>query len=126
MNENTKTVDVLAVMAKGGVSARIERRYWYVDGKYLGNASQFVPVDPFALAAELTGDFYGEWNGARHVDGREVLRGDVERAIDYRLAVFERVVHHGEQLGHPIRLGDWGEYRIVTDDAALSRIAGVK
>lgn len=60
------------------ITARIERRSWYVDGKYLGNKAEFV-ADSGETAKELTGDFYGEWVGARHIDGEAILSADHTR-----------------------------------------------
>lgn len=117
--------DVLANLQQSGVTVRLERRTWYVDGKYLGEASPFLPVGVDELAAELTGDFYGEWQGRRHVDGEAVLRADLERAIDYRIAVCGRVAHHGAMTHYPVRLSDYGEYRVVTDDSEHARSIGV-
>lgn len=124
LSEGRPVAAVLAALQRGGVTARLERRTWYVDGKYLGTASPFLPVSAEELAAELTGDFYGEWQGLRHVDGEAVVRADLERAIDYRFAVCGRVAHHGEMTHHPVRMDVWGEYRVVTDDTALARTLG--
>lgn len=103
------------------ITARIERRTWYVDGKYLGDKSPFI-ADAGETARELTGDFYGEWKGARHFDGAAIVQADMERAIEDRRMQLEN--HPGAMLGdafgYPIRLGDWGEYRIITTAATIA------
>jgi hypothetical protein len=105
-------------MDKLEITARVERRTWYVNGKYLGSTAKFEP-DSGKTAKELTGDFYGEWQGTRHFDGESILKADMERAIENRRLL---LMNHpgslmGEVIGSPIRLGDWGEYRIVSNAA---------
>lgn len=97
------------------IEARIERRTWYMNGKYLGNTSPFVP-DAGETARELTGDFYGEWQGTRHFDGAVIVQADMDRAIEDRrmLLVNYPDAILGDACGYPIKLGDWGEYRIIT------------
>lgn len=103
------------------ITARIERRTWYVNGTYLGDSSLFVP-DAGETARELTGDFYGEWQGTRHFDGAAIVQADMDRAIEDRRMLLEN--HPGGMLGdafgYPIKLGDWGEYRIITTAVAVN------
>ncbi|HFZ8524825.1 hypothetical protein E4188_22650 (plasmid) [Aeromonas media] len=103
------------------ITARIERRTWYVNGEYLGDKSPFVS-DAGETARELTGDFYGEWQGTRHFDGVAIVREDMERAIESRLMLLENNPGSplGDNFGHPIKLGDWGEYRIITTAVAAN------
>lgn len=103
------------------ITARIERRTWYVNGKYLGDHASFVP-DAGETARELTGDFYGEWQGTRHYDGDAILAADLARAVENRRMLLAN--HPGSMLGdaceHPCKLGDWGEYRIITTAQAVN------
>lgn len=103
------------------ITARVERRTWYVNGKYLGNQSSFAP-DAGETARELTGDFYGEWQGTRHFDGVTIVQNDMEQAIKNRLMLLSNHPDSplGDNVGHPIKLGDWGEYRIVTTAVAVN------
>ncbi|MCA8197281.1 hypothetical protein [Burkholderia vietnamiensis] len=99
------------------ITARVERRSWYVDGKYLGNASPWIEVDPAVIGAETTGNFYGEWQGTRFHDGHKAIAEHIAREIENR-AMLRR--NHpedppGERWCHPCRLGDWGEYVIITN-----------
>lgn len=100
------------------ITARIERRTWYVDGKYLGDKAQFV-ADSGETAKELTGDFYGDWEGTRHFDGAAILAADKAREIEKRDQYLKNwpAAQLGESFCHPCKLGDWGEYRIVTNAA---------
>lgn len=98
------------------IIARIERRSWYVDGTYLGNASPWIEVDPSVIGKETTGHFYGEWAGTRFYDGHKAIAEHIAREIERR-AMLRR--NHptdpdGERLCPPCSLGDWGEYRILT------------
>lgn len=97
------------------ITARIERRTWYVDGKYLGDKAQFN-ADTGETAKELTGDFYGEWQGTRHFDGEEILNAHIAREIESRRLYVTNWpgARLGEMACQPCKLGDWGEYRIVT------------
>ncbi len=97
------------------ITARIERRTWYVDGKYLGDKAQFN-TDTGETAKELTGDFYGEWQGTRHFDGEEILNAHIAREIENRRLYFTNWsdARLCEMACQPCKLGDWGEYRIVT------------
>ena len=101
------------------ITARIERRTWYVDGKYLGLTARFVP-DAGETARDMTGDFYGEWQGTRHFDGEAILNAHIARSIDSRRLLLAN--HPSSPLGdayeYPCRLGDWGEYRIITTATA--------
>lgn len=98
------------------ITARVERRAWYVDGKYVGEKAQFH-TDAGETAKELTGDFYGEWQGLRHFNGEAILNGDIAREIENRRLYLTN--WPGAQLGempcYPCKLSNWGEYRIVTD-----------
>ena len=98
------------------ITARIQRRTWYVDGKYLGDKAEFVE-DSGETAKELTGDFYGECEGARHFDGEAILAEDMAREIENRHLWLKNVpgARLGETYCHPCKLGDWGEFRIVTN-----------
>lgn len=97
------------------ITARIERRTWYVNGQYLGDKSPFIP-DSGETARELTGDFYGEWQGTRHFDGSAIMKANLDRAIEDRRMLLENHPKSllGDAFGYPIKLGDCGEYRIVT------------
>lgn len=97
------------------ITARIERRSWYKNGKYLGNKAEFE-LDTGSTAKELTGDFYGEWEGTRHFDGVAILAEHVAREIENRRLYLQNWpdAQLGEMFGYPCKLGDWGEYRIVT------------
>ena len=97
-------------------TARIERRTWYVEGKYLGNSAQFHP-DFGETAMELTGDFYGEWHGIRHFEGEAIVKAHMEREIENRRLLYKNhsASQPGEMHCHPCKLGNWGEYRIVTN-----------
>jgi hypothetical protein len=101
------------------ITARIERRTWYVDGKYLGDSSPFV-ADSGETAANLTGDFYGEWQGTRRFDGEQILREQMDREIENRRQLLAN--RPGSTLGespcYPCRLSDFGEYRIITNAEA--------
>ncbi|SED36011.1 hypothetical protein SAMN05216178_6934 [Pseudomonas saponiphila] len=101
------------------ITARIERRTWYVNGQYRGDKSQFI-LDAGETARELTGDFYGEWQGTRHFDGAAIVQADMDRAIEDRRMLLENHPDSllGDASGYPIKLGDWGEYRIVTTAVA--------
>lgn len=98
------------------ITARIERRTWVVDGKYLGDKAPFV-ADAGETAKDLTGDFYGEWQGTRHFDGEEILNAHIAREIENRRLYLKN--WPGSQLGeaacYPCALGDWGEYRVLTN-----------
>lgn len=98
------------------ITARIERRTWFVDGKYLGDRAEFV-ADSGQTAHELTGDFYGEWEGTRHFDGVAILEAEMARAIENRSQYLKNWpgAQLGESFGYPCKLGDWGEYRVVTN-----------
>lgn len=98
------------------ITARIERRTWYVDGKYLGDKAEFV-ADSGQTAKNLTGDFYGEWEGKRHFDGEAILAVDMAREIEAREMSLKNCpeAQLGERYCHPRKLGDWGEFRIVTN-----------
>ncbi|MGO4801118.1 hypothetical protein ACEN2T_17710 [Pseudomonas sp. W22_MBD1_FP4] len=103
------------------ITARVERRTWYVDGKYLGDASLFV-ADAGETAQELTGDFYGEWPGTRHFDGAAIVQAAQEQAIERRHLM---LANHpegmlGDAYDFPCKLGDWGEYRIITTAVAAT------
>jgi hypothetical protein len=98
------------------ITARIERRTWYVDGKYLGDASPWIEVAPSVIGDDTTGHCYGEWQGTKFHDGHQAIAQHVAREIENR-AMLRR--NHpddpvGERFCHPCRLGDWGEYRIIT------------
>mgnify|MGYP003385704616 CR=1 FL=1 len=97
------------------ITARIERRSFYADGKYLGSQSPFT-ADNGETARDLTGNFFGEWEGSRYFDGSAIVAADIERAINDRRLLLQN--HPGAALGevhnHPIKLGDWGEYRVIT------------
>jgi hypothetical protein len=99
------------------ITARIERRTWYVDGKYVGHQSPFFADDAGITAAEMTGDFYGEWQGTRHRDGKAILEADMQREIEYRRLLLKN--HPDSLLGEfycsPCKLDNWGEYRVVTN-----------
>lgn len=101
------------------ITAHIERRTWYVDGKYLGYKSPFL-LDEGQTAKDLTGHFYGDWEGTRYRDGAAIIQADLEREIGYRAMVLKNHPDSplGEQHCHPIRLDDWGEYRVVTNAVA--------
>lgn len=105
------------------ITARVERRTWYVKGQYLGANAAFYP-DNGETAKELTGDFYGEWVGTRHFDGEQIVANEIARAIEHRRLLLTN--HPDSQLGeqpcYPCRLGDWGEYRIVTT-AIVNRLS---
>ncbi|KZN20510.1 MULTISPECIES: hypothetical protein [Pseudomonas] len=105
------------------ITARIERRNWYVNGQYLGDKSQFIP-DAGETARELTGDFYGEWQGTRHYDGAAIVQENMDRAIEDRRLLLKNHPDSplGDAFGYPIKLSDWGEYRIVTTASAASAI----
>ncbi|KVV25105.1 hypothetical protein WK78_03175 [Burkholderia cepacia] len=98
------------------ITARIERRSWYVDGKYLGNTSPWIEVDPSTIGDETTGNFYGEWPGTRFHDGHKSIAEHIEREIENRAML--RRNHPDDPIGerpcYPCPLGDWGEYRVVT------------
>lgn len=98
------------------ITARIERRTWYVDGKYVGDKAQFH-ADTGETEKELTGDFYGEWQGARHFDGSAIIKAHLEREIENRRLYLTNwpSAQLGEMPCYPCKLGDWGEYRIVTN-----------
>ncbi|WP_043003060.1 hypothetical protein [Comamonas testosteroni] len=98
------------------ITARIERRTWYVDGKYLGDKAEFV-ADSGETAKELTGDFFGEWEGTRHFDGEAILAADMAREIEKRGLYLKNwpAAQLGESFCYPCKLGDWGEFRIVTN-----------
>lgn len=98
------------------ITARIERRTWYVDGKYLGDKAAFVE-DSGETAKDLTGDFYGEWQGTRHFDGEAILNATINREVENRRLHLTNCpgAQLGEMLCYPCKLGDWGEYRIVTN-----------
>lgn len=98
------------------ITAYIESRTWYVDGKYLGEKAQFH-ADAGETAKLLTGDFYGEWQGTRHIDGKTVIEDNLALEIENR-----RLLHMNhpetklcEMPCYPCKLGDWGEYRVVTN-----------
>jgi hypothetical protein len=100
-------------------AARIERRTWYVNGKYLGNKAPFVVDADGTTAQELTGDFYGEWVGTRHFDGKQIIADAIAKEISDRAMAAKNhpdsdYFNNGERSGFPIRLKDWGEYRVVT------------
>lgn len=94
------------------ILTRIEWRTWYVDGKYLGNKSPWMPADRAALAKERTGNFYGEYSGTRFHDGEKELVDHEKRCIELHScnAYKEKAV----MVHTPIPRGDWGEYRFVT------------
>ncbi len=98
------------------ITARIQRRTWYVDGKYLGDKAEFVE-DSGETAKDLTGDFYGEWEGTRHFDGEAILAADMAREIEKRQLWLKNVpgAQLGESCCYPCKLGDWGEFRVVTN-----------
>ncbi len=98
------------------ITAHIERRTFYVDGKYLGSKAAFLP-DRGETAKELTGDFYGEWQGTRHFDGEAIIQQHLSREVENRrlLQVNHPETSQGEMHCYPCRLGNWGEYRIVTN-----------
>lgn len=100
------------------ITARIERRTWYVEGKYLGDKAEFV-ADAGLTAKQLTGDFYGEWKGTRHFDGEATLAADMAREIENRRLMLKNWpdAQLGDCFCYPCKLGDWGEYRIVTNAA---------
>lgn len=100
----------------GTITARIERRSWYVDGKYLGDASPWIAVAPCVIGDETTGDFYGEWQGTRFHDGHKAIAEHVARAIESRAMLRRNHPNDpsGERPDYPCRLGDWGEYRVIT------------
>jgi hypothetical protein len=103
------------------ITAQIERRTWYVNGKYLGDTSPFV-LDAGETARELTGDFYGEWQGTRHFDGAAIVQAHMSRAIEDRRLL---LANHpdaalGDAFEYPTKLGDWGEYRITTTAIAAN------
>lgn len=131
------TVGDLAVLAwrqiddaQTAFEHRIERRNWYVGGKYLGDKSPWVEdVGGNATAKSLTGDFFGEWQGRRHFDGRQIVdeavaREKTNRATGARNHAPDTTdgkwFRSAEIYGSPIALGDWGEYRVVTWPAAPS------
>ena len=75
------------------VTARLESRNWWVDGKYLGDES------PFKQATTTP-----------------ELKAIMEQEIQNRLLMLknDRNAVLGEKKGHPMRVGDWGEVRIIT------------
>lgn len=103
------------------ITARIERRTWYVNGQLLGDKSPFIP-DAGETARELTGDFYGEWQGTRHYDGAAIVQAQMDREIENRRLLLRNHPDSrlGDAFGYPIKLSDWGEYRIVTTAIAAS------
>lgn len=94
---------------------RIEARAWYEHGKYMGDKATWWPVDRSAIEQELTGDFFGEWVGRKHFDGKAILQAHIDRCIEHHGAAYlndcPEVTHHA------VPRGDWGEYRIVTGHA---------
>ena len=88
--------------------------------RYLEEGARVVIADFNAdtgeTAKELTGDFYGEWQGTRHFDGEEILNAHIAREIEIRRLYFTNWpgARLGEMACQPCKLGDWGEYRIVT------------
>lgn len=106
---------------KTEITARVERRTWYVDGTYLGEASPFV-ADVGETAQQLTGDFYGEWSGTRYSDGAVIVQAAQERAIESRrlLLASHPEARLGDAYDFPCKLGDWGEYRIITTAVAAT------
>jgi hypothetical protein len=104
-------------MADLQITARIEQREWFINGKYVGASAPWREADIQALEAEMTGNFHGEWQGTRHFDGKQILANDIARSIENR-----RLTHKnhpdwptGEHPEYPIRRSDWGEYRIITN-----------
>lgn len=97
------------------ISARIERRTWYVAGKYLGNKSPWMP-DNGETAEELTGHHYGGYEGTRYTDGHAVVKNLQERLISERLMLLHN--HPDSPLGDayssPVKLQDYGEFRVIT------------
>lgn len=98
------------------IGYRVEIRTWYKDGKYAGAAAPFELCDTERLATLLTGDRYGEWQGTRHFDGAEIIRNAVESEVNSRIMLISNAgsPETGEITPHPIKLDDWGEYRVVT------------
>ena len=94
------------------VVARIEWRSWYVDGKYLGNNSPWLPADRTALETERTGHFYGEYIGARFYDGKKELAADENRCIELHECDAYKAMPEFTHM--PTPRGDWGEYRFIT------------
>lgn len=94
------------------ILTRIEWRSWYVDGKYLGNQSPWVPADREALEAERTGNFYGEYNGTRFYNGKKELAEHEQRCIEFHACDAYKAMP--EFVHTPVPRGDWGEYRFVT------------
>lgn len=97
------------------ITARVERRTWWVDGQYAGDRSPFVP-DTGETARDLTGDRYGEWQGTRHFDGEAILQADIRRAIEARGLLLRNHPDSplGDASGHPWPILDCGEYRVIT------------
>lgn len=97
------------------ITARVERRAWWIDGKYVGDRSPFVP-DAGETARDSTGDRYGEWQGTRRFDDEAILQEDIQRAIANRRLLLRN--HPGSRLGDasgpPWPIFNWGEYRIIT------------
>lgn len=89
-----------------GIGYRIEIRTWFVGGKYLGRQSPFVLCDTVDLAERLTGDFAGV----------EIIRNAVDAETSRREAMVSNgnSPATGEITPYPIKLDDWGEYRVVT------------
>lgn len=99
-----------------GIGYRVEMRTWFSNGKYEGPSAKFVPCDTEMLAADLTGNFYGEWQGTRHHDGAEILRNVIHQATNNRsMLIFGGMSPAtGDISDYPIRLETWGEMRVVT------------
>ncbi len=104
------------------ITAYIERRTWYQNGKYLGRSSPCF-WNTGETAKELTGHVYGEWQDMRDCDGAAVIRSDLQRAIEDRTLLLEN--HPDSALGEQhcclIQLGGWGQEQFATLIAANKR-----
>ncbi|ABD72161.1 hypothetical protein Rfer_4475 (plasmid) [Rhodoferax ferrireducens T118] len=105
-----------AVGVLKGFTYRIEMRTWYVNGRYLGQASEFSLCDTAYLVELTTGHFYGDWNGTRFRDGAQSLARNLESAVELHDALRRNAGRPPDlpMTHHPIRLDNWGEYRITT------------
>ena len=96
------------------VTARIEYRTWFEDGVYLGDDANFIPDNGY-VARCLTGDFYGEWQGTRHFDGDKIISDEIELEVRNRAMLMKTMyARTGDVYCYPVKLSDYGEYRIIT------------
>ena len=98
-----------------GVAYRFEVRVWMLGGLFVADeAAPFAVANEDVLANELGDDAF-----SRH--GTQMLTEAVSCCVsDHKAMARVALVRSGAELRHfPVRIGRWGEFRVVTSSAGV-------